>query len=91
MSVDYRLTSVKDDTKTKYPFPAQVHDVKCAVRWLRANAEKYMIDPAHMVTVGSPPITLVTGMACPLAQYLLFRIEAKLLWAYGVTTRRFLE
>ena len=52
VSVDYRLTSVKDDTKTKYPFPAQVHDVKCAVRWLRANAEKYMIDPAHIGAYG---------------------------------------
>ena len=26
-------------------FPAQVNDVKCAVRFLRANAEKYGIDP----------------------------------------------
>ncbi|PLT27863.1 alpha/beta hydrolase [Peribacillus deserti] len=25
--------------------PAQIHDVKAAVRWLRAHAEKYQIDP----------------------------------------------
>src|SRR5262249_41763282 len=27
------------------PFPAQVHDVKAAVRWLRAHAGAYQIDP----------------------------------------------
>ena len=29
----------------KYQFPAAVHDVKAAVRWLRKNADKYQIDP----------------------------------------------
>lgn len=38
----------------KYPFPAAVHDVKAAVRWLRANAAKYKIDPERIgVTGGS--------------------------------------
>ena len=36
----------------KYQFPAAVHDVKAAVRWLRANAEKYRIDPARIGVVG---------------------------------------
>jgi acetyl esterase/lipase len=36
----------------KYPFPAQVQDVKCAVRFLRANAAKYNIDPDHIGAVG---------------------------------------
>src|SRR3954469_3091275 len=31
----------------KHPFPAQVEDVKCAIRFLRANAEKYGIDKAR--------------------------------------------
>ena len=34
-------------------FPAPVQDVKCAVRWLRANAAKYMVDPEHMVASGN--------------------------------------
>jgi acetyl esterase/lipase len=35
-------------------FPAAVHDVKAAVRWLRANATKYQIDPTRIgVTGGS--------------------------------------
>ena len=37
-SIDYRLTEVA-------PFPAQIEDCKAAVRWLRANASKYNLDP----------------------------------------------
>ncbi len=37
----------------KYQFPAAVHDVKAAVRWLRANAAKYQIDPARIGVTGS--------------------------------------
>ena len=52
VTVDHRLISVKENDKVKYPFPAQVHDIKCAVRWLRANAEKYKIDPNRIGAVG---------------------------------------
>jgi acetyl esterase/lipase len=46
-TVTYRLAP-------KYQFPAAVHDVKAAVRWLRANSEKYHIDPDRIgVTGGS--------------------------------------
>ncbi len=41
----YRLTS-------EAPFPAAVEDVKCAVRWLRANAKKYGIDPNKIAAAG---------------------------------------
>src|SRR5262249_3002293 len=45
--VTYRLAR-------KYPFPAAVYDVKAAVRWLRANAAKYHVDPDRIgVTGGS--------------------------------------
>ncbi len=38
----------------RFQFPAAVHDVKAAVRWLRANAKKYNIDPNRIgVTGGS--------------------------------------
>ena len=36
----------------KHPFPAQVQDVKAAVRFLRGNAEKYHIDPNRIGAVG---------------------------------------
>src|SRR5436190_23369146 len=44
-TVTYRLAP-------KHQFPAAVEDVKAAVRWLRANAEKYSIDPERIGVVG---------------------------------------
>jgi acetyl esterase/lipase len=38
VSIDYRLSQ-------EAPFPAQIHDVKAAIRWLRVNAGTYHIDP----------------------------------------------
>lgn len=34
-------------------FPAQIHDVKAAIRFLRANAEKYDLDPDRIAVWGS--------------------------------------
>lgn len=34
-------------------FPAQIHDCKAAVRWLRANANKYGLDADHIGAWGS--------------------------------------
>jgi acetyl esterase/lipase len=46
-TITYRLAP-------KYQFPAAVHDCKAAVRWLRARAAKYHIDPDRIgVTGGS--------------------------------------
>lgn len=36
----------------KYQFPAQIEDCKASVRWLRANAQKYQIDPDRIGAVG---------------------------------------
>ncbi len=35
------------------PFPAQLDDCKAAVRWLRANASKYHLDPDHIGVMGA--------------------------------------
>lgn len=45
-SVNYRLAPA-------YPFPAQIEDVKCAVRHLRANAAAYGLDPNRIGVWGS--------------------------------------
>jgi len=45
-TVTYRLTG-------QASFPAAVHDVKCAIRWLRANAAKYQVDPERIVVSGN--------------------------------------
>jgi len=34
-------------------FPAQVHDIKAALRWVRANATKYSLDPNRVGIMGS--------------------------------------
>jgi acetyl esterase/lipase len=44
-SIEYRLS-------TTAPWPAQLEDCKLGVRWLRANADKYHIDPAHIGLYG---------------------------------------
>ena len=55
-SVDYRLFRA-DDNKTgagkiENPWPAQLDDVQRAVRWIRANAAKYQIDPNRIGAFG---------------------------------------
>lgn len=46
VTVNYRLTG-------EAPFPACIEDVKCAVRWLRANAGKYNLDPERIGAYGN--------------------------------------
>ncbi|HET9847412.1 MAG TPA: alpha/beta hydrolase, partial [Candidatus Dormibacteraeota bacterium] len=40
-AVNYRLAP-------QYPWPAQIDDVRCAVRYLRANAKRYGINPSQI-------------------------------------------
>jgi acetyl esterase/lipase len=44
-ALDYRLTP-------RYQWPAQIEDVKCAVRFLRAHASEYRIDPDRIGVLG---------------------------------------
>ncbi len=46
ITVNYRLTD-------EAPFPACVEDVKCAVRWFRAHAEEYHLDPDRIGGFGN--------------------------------------
>ncbi len=45
VSINYRLSE-------EAPFPAHIMDCKAAVRWLRANAEKYGVDPDRIGATG---------------------------------------
>jgi acetyl esterase/lipase/type 1 glutamine amidotransferase len=45
-SINYRLSGTA-------LFPAGVHDCKTAIRWVRANAKKYNVDPNRIGIVGS--------------------------------------
>jgi len=46
VAISYRLSG-------EAPFPAQIHDCKAAVRWLRANAQAYGIDPKRIGAIGN--------------------------------------
>jgi acetyl esterase/lipase len=46
-SIDYRLFHEKENL-----WPAQLDDVQRAVRWIRANAAKYSVDPQHVGAFG---------------------------------------
>lgn len=45
-TIEYRLSG-------EAPFPAQIEDCKCAIRYLRAHADKYNIDPERIAVGGS--------------------------------------
>jgi acetyl esterase/lipase len=45
-SINYRLSQ-------HAVFPAQIEDCKAAIRWLRANADKYHLDPDHIGVWGA--------------------------------------
>jgi acetyl esterase/lipase len=52
----------------KDTFPAQVHDVKAAVRWVKSNAKKYKIDPERLGAIGFSAgghLALLLGMTGP--------------------------
>src|SRR5947209_1075461 len=44
-SIDYRLAPA-------YTFPSPVEDVEAAIRWVRANADKYKVDVNRIVLIG---------------------------------------
>lgn len=46
VATEYRLTP-------QAPWPAQIHDVKTAMRWFRANADLLDVDPACIAALGN--------------------------------------
>jgi acetyl esterase/lipase len=49
-------------------FPAQIHDVKAAVRWLKVNAKKYRIDPDRIGAMGFSAgghLAMMLGLTSP--------------------------
>ncbi|MBM3858099.1 MAG: alpha/beta hydrolase [Verrucomicrobia bacterium] len=49
LSINYRL-GPKDNRLLAWP--QNLHDCKTAVRWLRANADRYQLDAAHIGVIG---------------------------------------
>jgi acetyl esterase/lipase len=58
-TINYRLSG-------EAPFPAALEDCQCAVRWLRAHAKDYNLDPKHVGAYGNSAgghLALLLGMA----------------------------
>ena len=58
VTINYRLSG-------EAPFPAALEDCKCAVRWLRAHARDYNVDPRHVGAYGNSAgghLALLLGM-----------------------------
>ena len=49
----YAMASINYRFSQHAVFPAQIEDCKAAIRWLKAHAEKYSIDPSHIGVWGA--------------------------------------
>ena len=49
----YAVAAVAIRSSGQAPFPAQVHDAKAAVRWLRTHAETYNLDGDRIAAMGN--------------------------------------
>lgn len=75
LTITYRLMvydEAKKETTTAAPiFPAQIYDAKAAIRWLRANAAKYKVDPDRIGVTGASAgghLSLLVGLTDPSAK-----------------------
>ena len=63
VSINYRMSG-------EATFPALVHDVKAAIRWVRANAARFLFDPARIAVWGGSAggyLALMAGVAAHVA------------------------
>ena len=74
---EYRLSA-------EAPWPAQIHDVKAAIRWMRANAERLGIDPDRIAVSGNSAGAHLALMAAGTARVSKFEGEGG---NPGVSTR----
>lgn len=51
-SIDYRLAKRNAQGETVFPWPAQIQDLKCAVRWLKSRAAQFQLDPERITVMG---------------------------------------
>jgi acetyl esterase/lipase len=48
----YAVAGVSIRSSSQVKFPGQLHDIKAAIRFLRANATRYGLDPDHIAIIG---------------------------------------
>jgi len=52
-SAGYAVASINYRLAPRFKFPAQIEDVKCAIRYLRANAQRYGVNGGEMFAFGT--------------------------------------
>ena len=48
----FAVAGVSIRSSSQVKFPGQLHDIKAAIRWLRANAKTYGYDPSRIAIMG---------------------------------------
>jgi acetyl esterase/lipase len=59
----YAVVGASIRSSAQVQFPGQLHDVKAAIRWVRANAAKYHIDSDRLAMMGTSSGGWTTAMA----------------------------
>jgi acetyl esterase/lipase len=59
----YAVAGVSTRSSSQVKFPGQLHDIKAAIRWLRSNAARFNLDPAHIAIVGDSSGGWTSAMA----------------------------
>jgi acetyl esterase/lipase len=59
----YAVAGVSIRSSSQVKFPGQLHDIKAAIRWLRAHAAKYGLDPDHIAVMGDSSGGWTSAMA----------------------------
>lgn len=59
----YTVASIEYCFSGEAKFPAQIQDVKAAIRWLRLKAEEYNVNPAQVMTWGVSAGGYLSGLA----------------------------
>ena len=59
----YAVAGVSIRSSSQVVFPGQLHDVKAAIRWLRANATRYKLDANHIGIMGDSSGGWTSAMA----------------------------
>lgn len=68
----YVVATVTYRLKEAGYFPNCVEDVKCAVRWMRANAEKLNVDPNRIAVIGGSAgghLSMMVGYSSDVAEF----------------------
>jgi acetyl esterase/lipase len=63
LAAGFAVAGVSIRSSTQIKFPGQVHDIKAAIRFFRANAVRYGVDPKRIAIIGNSSGGWTTAMA----------------------------